>query len=171
MLRETEQIVCRNPEVPAKQSNIFDSGLVFPAFNVGYLSLRHIDCLAQLCLIQLVLFPQQPYFFTEGQFHLHHRCQFIIDGNFLFTFRQLTSIIYVEVIYLTLEQEQKLHAVVQQDTLYQQFWAECQALEEPFTEMRNRLTPDDRAILDRYISLCEDLEYRRTCLAMDMANE
>ena len=70
---------------------------------------------------------------------------------------------------MTIEQEQRLSAAVKNDPIYQQLLSDCEAMEQDFLRIRQILTKPEQEILDRYISLCEELEYRRTSLAMDMA--
>ena len=69
---------------------------------------------------------------------------------------------------MTQEQEEKLLELTSQDTIYQEYLKELEHMEELFAKLRGRLSPYDQEILDRYIALCEELEYRRTCLATEL---
>ena len=84
---ETQQVVRRYIEEAAQRSDIFQTGFITIPFNIGNLSLRHAHFGTQFCLIQFSFFPEQSDFLSKGQFHIHHRVKFIIDSNFLFTFR------------------------------------------------------------------------------------
>lgn len=67
------------------------------------------------------------------------------------------------------KQEQKLLAATKVDMEYRRLLAECQELEDAYTQIKDNLSEEDRELLERYIALCEELEYRRTCLAMEMS--
>lgn len=66
---------------------------------------------------------------------------------------------------MTYEQEQQLLALVRADSFYQQLLRECIALEPQYQTIKATLPENQQEILDQYISLCEELEYRRTTLA------
>ena len=66
---------------------------------------------------------------------------------------------------MTYEQEQQLLALVRADSFYQQLLGDCIALEPRYQAIKDSLPEDQQEILDTYISLCEELEYRRTTLA------
>lgn len=65
-------------------------------------------------------------------------------------------------------QEQKLLEATKNDPIYRQLLSQCRAPENDYIRISHQLSDADRDVLQRYISLCEELEYRRTCLAMDM---
>jgi hypothetical protein len=64
------------------------------------------------------------------------------------------------------EQAQLLHAAAMNDPCYQSLLEECRKLELEYLRILRKLPERDRDILERYISLCEELEYRKTCLAI-----
>ena len=68
---------------------------------------------------------------------------------------------------MTEYQEQQLHALISCDKVYQDLLFACQKQEEEYLKIKNSLSCTDQEILERYIALCEELEYRRTCLAFD----
>jgi len=68
-----------------------------------------------------------------------------------------------EVIFLT---ELQLKEVVRNDPLYLELLSACNALEEDFLRIRAGLSAEDRELLDKYISLCEEMDHRRTMLAL-----
>lgn len=71
---------------------------------------------------------------------------------------------------MTEEQELLLCQAAKSDSLYLELLAKCHKYEDAYTRIKSQLSPDDQEILERYVSLCEELEYRRTCLAMAFAD-
>lgn len=69
---------------------------------------------------------------------------------------------------MTYEQELALNHVLKHDEWYQILLADCAVAETDFLRIRESLSEADQEHLDLYISLCEELEYRRTCLALDL---
>ena len=69
---------------------------------------------------------------------------------------------------MTYEQEQLLIQAAQADSVYQDLLKNCLSAEADYLRIRSGLSREDQEILDRYISLCEELEYRRTCLALTL---
>ncbi len=69
---------------------------------------------------------------------------------------------------MTWEQERRLTAVVKQDELYQQLLLECEARAADYERIMESLSENDRERLEQYISACEEMEYRRGCLACEM---
>ena len=69
---------------------------------------------------------------------------------------------------MTTEQEKRLNTAAGKDIIYLQLLRECEELEAAFGRVMEGMNDEDRDILNRYISLCEELEYRRTALAMNM---
>ena len=76
------------------------------------------------------------------------------------------SIIVVGVTTMTLEQEKLLALHTRADAHYQSLLRQCGELESEYRRIMALLKPDDALALERYISLCEELEYRRTDIAM-----
>ena len=62
-------------------------------------------------------------------------------------------------------QEQLLIELTRRDVFYQQLLKECEELTPCYKRILHTLPEEDRQILEHYICLCEELEYRRTCLA------
>ena len=67
---------------------------------------------------------------------------------------------------MTCEKELRLTEISKSDSIYQELLQRCQALESDYLRIKSGLSAEDQETLDRYISLCEELEYRRTCLAL-----
>lgn len=63
------------------------------------------------------------------------------------------------------QQEILLNALAQADEWYQQLLRECEAAEVSYQKVLAQLSDTDRAAVEHYIALCEEMEYRRTCLA------
>lgn len=61
--------------------------------------------------------------------------------------------------------EEKLTQMAGMDPWYQQILKECEEAEADFLRIRAALPEGDQEALDRYISLCEELGHRMTCLA------
>ena len=62
------------------------------------------------------------------------------------------------------EWERKLSQELSKDPTYQQLLADCLLAGEDYLRIRDQLSPDDRAILERYLSLCEESDHRRLFL-------
>ena len=69
---------------------------------------------------------------------------------------------------MTLEQENLLVILTRADTQYQRIKQECAALEEDYRRILAGLEECDRLVLERYIALCEELDHRRICIAMEL---
>ena len=63
------------------------------------------------------------------------------------------------------QQEKQLNVLVQEDEWYQQLLRECADAEVRYHQIAQKLSDADRDAVERYIALCEEMEYRRTCLA------
>lgn len=66
---------------------------------------------------------------------------------------------------MTENQEQQLRALTSCDNIYQELLFACQKQEKEYLRIKNSLPNAEQESLERYIALCEELEYRRTCLA------
>ena len=62
--------------------------------------------------------------------------------------------------------EQQLQKYLQCDPDYQRLLLACNALEKEYARIKEQLTKEDQILLDKYLTLCEELEYRRTYHAM-----
>lgn len=67
--------------------------------------------------------------------------------------------------------EEKLTQMASVDPWYQQLLRDCEEAEQDFLRIRASLPEADRELLDRYISLCEELGHRMTCLARLIRDE
>ena len=63
------------------------------------------------------------------------------------------------------QQEKLLNALTEADEWYQQLLRECETAEVSYQKVLSRLSAADRETVEHYIALCEEMEYRRTCLA------
>lgn len=61
--------------------------------------------------------------------------------------------------------EQRLNCLTKTDTHYQQLLNTLQIAAAQYGSILKSLPTDTQMQLENYISLCEELEYRRTCLA------
>lgn len=66
------------------------------------------------------------------------------------------------------EQEKILAALSAADTEYQRLLCECAALEADYARIMDSLPDCDREILERYIALCEEMDHRRICIALEI---
>ena len=64
------------------------------------------------------------------------------------------------------QQEKQLNALAQADEWYQQLLGKCEAAEALYQQILQQLPSAHRDAIEAYIALCEELEYRRTCLAV-----
>ena len=55
---------------------------------------------------------------------------------------------------------------INQDSIYQELLKSCLLLEPEYIRIRDALPETDRKLLERYISLCEELDHRRLTLAL-----
>lgn len=55
---------------------------------------------------------------------------------------------------------ERIAVLVQTDAEYQKLLSECKQLEPEHLRIVASLPEKDRTLLDRYITLCEELEYR-----------
>ena len=62
--------------------------------------------------------------------------------------------------------ENQLRERIKADAIYREMLAECEKLEEDFLRIKSQLPDEEQRLLEKYISLREELEYRRTVLAM-----
>lgn len=69
---------------------------------------------------------------------------------------------------MTLKEQLRVAEAAMKDDHYQHMQAECSALEADYIRIMNSLSKQDQELLERYISCCEQMEFRRTCLAYHM---
>ena len=67
---------------------------------------------------------------------------------------------------MTCEQEKLLSHLTHVDKQYQILLAQCAELESDYQRIMDQLSYDDRTIMERYIALCEEMDYRKLCIAM-----
>ena len=72
---------------------------------------------------------------------------------------------------MTREQEILLAQRTRADRQYQSLLLQCTALESEYQRITDHLSPEDRAVLERYIALCEEMDYRKLCIAMDIKKD
>ena len=65
-------------------------------------------------------------------------------------------------------QEQKLEAVLRGDRVYQKLLEEYRGAEIKCNEVLSNLSTEEREALVKYISLGEELDHRRTMLALEL---
>ena len=66
------------------------------------------------------------------------------------------------------EQEIRWNKLTEKDPVYQDMLAQCEKAELEYLRIIQKLPEEDRRKLEHYICLCEELEYRRTCLAWEL---
>lgn len=62
-------------------------------------------------------------------------------------------------------EEAEINRAARQDLRYMGLLAECQKYEDAYCRILGSLSPSDQDILEGYISLCQELEYRRGQIA------
>ena len=67
---------------------------------------------------------------------------------------------------MTKQEAQLLAQLTRCDTIYQATLSKCLALESEYQRILASLPAKDRIILERYIALCEELDDRRTDIAL-----
>ena len=72
---------------------------------------------------------------------------------------------------MTYEQEKLLSHLTSVDKQYQTLLAQCIELEADYQRIMDHLSYDDRAIVERYIALCEEMDYRKLCIAMGIKKD
>lgn len=66
---------------------------------------------------------------------------------------------------------ERIAMLVGYDTEYQEVLSECKKLEPEYQRIMASLPEQDRVLLDRYITLCEELEYRGAFLESQAQRE
>ena len=61
--------------------------------------------------------------------------------------------------------QKRLAKCAVEDAFYCDLLSKCATLSEDYHRIQSQLSPDDRETLERYISICEELEFQRTCMA------
>ena len=70
---------------------------------------------------------------------------------------------------MTQEQEKILAALSAADAEYQKLLCACAALEADYARILHSLPERDREILEQYIALCEEMDHRQICIALEMS--
>lgn len=68
------------------------------------------------------------------------------------------------------QMEQKLKKALLADPIFQQLLEDCLAAEAEYLRIWSKLPPEDRCILDRYLSLCDETEHRKLSLLLEIAS-
>ena len=68
---------------------------------------------------------------------------------------------------MTLNLEQWLLQTIRLDTIYQETLTALLSMEEEYQRILQGLTAHDRALLEQYITLSEELEHRQTHLLIE----
>ena len=66
------------------------------------------------------------------------------------------------------EKENLLQTMIRDDTEYQALLNQCLDIEPAYLDIRNRLMPEDQQILERYLSICEEMDHRKLYLALSI---
>ena len=67
-----------------------------------------------------------------------------------------------------MDKQQILETVLRVDEIYQKLLGEYRGAEKEFCTVLRNLPVEDREILERYISLGEELDHRRSVLALEL---
>ena len=70
--------------------------------------------------------------------------------------------------YWTHEVLSRLMQRVENDEEHQLLLMQCRNAEMDYLTIMERISEEDRLIIEEYISICEDMEYRKTQLAYEM---
>lgn len=62
----------------------------------------------------------------------------------------------------------QLMQAVKNDPHYEALFQQNLELEKDYLRIMESLCPEDRDLMERYISVCENMEYRKVCLAIAM---
>ena len=65
-----------------------------------------------------------------------------------------------------MNQQTELLSILEKDPTYQQLLKECSAAEPAYLEALSKLPSNDREAIERYVSLCEEMDHRALILAM-----
>ena len=69
---------------------------------------------------------------------------------------------------MTSEQEQRLTETAKRDMYYLQLLTACMRLEPEYQRIISGLPAEEREVIQQYITLCEELDHRRCCIAMEL---
>lgn len=72
---------------------------------------------------------------------------------------------------MTYEQAQRLIAATGKNSFYLELLSRCGELEPDYIRIMYSLPDGDRDKLEQYISLCEEMEHRRTLLAYALGTQ
>jgi len=64
--------------------------------------------------------------------------------------------------------EEKLLEQMKTDVIYQELLNQCLEAETRYQRLLTKLNANDQNDLEHYIALCEELEYRRASLALEL---
>ena len=63
--------------------------------------------------------------------------------------------------------EARLLTLLKQDPLYQKLLSSCEKAEQAYLRILAGLNPEDQALLEQYITLCEELDHRKLQLILE----
>jgi len=66
---------------------------------------------------------------------------------------------------------QRVMEKAKEDADYQELLVQCQNLTEGYQKILEKLSPEEQEELERYISCCEEMEYRLAQLAYETGKE
>ena len=58
-----------------------------------------------------------------------------------------------------------INSAAGEDAYYQETLRECREAEAKYLEVVGRLTPEEREVIDDYVTVCENLEFQRARIA------
>ncbi len=61
--------------------------------------------------------------------------------------------------------ETPILSLLKTDPYYQQMLCECEALEREYVRIASSLTKEESALIDKYIAICEEMQYREVQIA------
>ena len=67
-----------------------------------------------------------------------------------------------------MDRERILEERLRTDEVYQDLLRECTAAEDHYIRLLSSLSDTDRAVVERYLSACEELDHRRFLLAVEV---
>lgn len=70
---------------------------------------------------------------------------------------------------MTTAKETRLHHAIRCDAEYQMLLKQCLDAETEYLRIRNSLSPEDQQVLERYLSLCEEMDHRKLVIALTIS--
>ena len=63
--------------------------------------------------------------------------------------------------------EKQLSQALRGDSSYQQLLVACEEAEKAYLQVLERLSPEDQETVERYLALCEQMDYQKLLLALE----